>query len=178
MPRSPIQAKGLLTSCIKSNDPCLFFEPKALYRIAEEEVPLEEYEIPLGKAEILKEGSDLTLIAYGLQLRHARMAAAMAAEDGISVEVIDLRTILPYDEETVVNSVKKTGKCIITHEAPLTCGFGAELAAKIQEKAFDHLEAPLRRVAGYDTPFPLVFEPLYLPDRFKIYEAIKQTVEY
>lgn len=89
------------------------------------------------------------------------------------MEVIDLRTILPWDEETVVNSVKKTGKCIVTHEAPLTCGFGAEISAKIQEKAFDHLEAPLRRVAGYDTPFPLVFEPLYLPDRFKIFEAIK-----
>ena len=173
MPRSPVQAKGLLRSCIEANDPCLFFEPKALYRVAEEEVPVEDYSIPLGKAEVLREGSDVTLVAYGLQMRHARMAAAMAEQAGISVEVIDLRTILPWDEETVVNSVKKTGRCIITHEAPYTCGFGAELSAKIQEKAFDHLEAPLRRVAGYDTPFPLVFEPLYLPDRFKIFEAIK-----
>ena len=131
MPRSPVQAKGLLMSCIKSKDPCIFFEPKALYRLAEEEVPLEDYEIPLGKAEVLQEGSDVTLIAYGLQMRHARMAAKMAEEAGISVEVIDLRTILPWDEETVVNSVKKTGKCIVTHEAPLTCGFGAELASKI-----------------------------------------------
>lgn len=178
MPRSPVQAKGLLLSCIRSNDPCLFFEPKALYRVAEEDVPMEDYEIPLGKAEILKEGTDITLIAYGLQMRHARMAATMAEELGISVEVIDLRTILPWDEETVINSVKKTGRCIITHEAPLTSGFGAELASKIQEKAFDHLEAPLRRVTGYDTPFPLVYEPLYLPDRHKIFEAIKETMDY
>ena len=178
MPRSPVQAKGLLLSCIRSNDPCLFFEPKALYRVAEEDVPLEDYEIPLGKAEVLKEGSDITLIAYGLQMRHARMAAQMAEEIGISVEVIDLRTILPWDEETVIKSVKKTGKCIVTHEAPITSGFGAELTSKIQEKAFDHLEAPVRRVAGYDLPFPLVFEPLYLPDRLKILEAIKETVKY
>ena len=106
------------------------------------------------------------------------MAAQMAKDAGISVEVIDLRTILPYDRETIIASVKKTGKCIITHEAPLTCGFGAEIASRIQEEAFDYLEAPLRRVAGYDTPFPLVFEPLYLPDRFKLFEAIKETVEY
>jgi 2-oxoisovalerate dehydrogenase E1 component beta subunit len=149
-----------------------------LYRVAEERVPLEDYMIPLGKAEILKEGRDITLIAYGLQMRHARMAAHMAEKEGISVELIDLRTILPWDEETVLKSVKKTGKCIITHEAPITCGFGAELASKIQEKAFDSLEAPIKRVAGYDTPFPLVFEPLYLPDRFKIFEAIKETVKY
>lgn len=179
MPRSPAQAKGLLLACIRSNDPCLFFEPKALYRVAEEDVPLEDYEVPLGKAEVLQEGSDLTLVAYGLQMRTARMAAQMAKEQlGVSIEIIDLRTILPWDEETVINSVKKTGKCIITHEAPITCGFGAEVSSRIQEKAFEYLEAPLKRVAGYDTPFPLVYEPLYLPDRFKIFEAIKETMEY
>lgn len=96
----------------------------------------------------------------------------------MSIEIIDLRTILPWDEETVINSVKKTGKCIITHEAPITCGFGAEISSRVQEKAFEYLEAPLKRVAGYDTPFPLVYEPLYLPDRFKIFEAIKETMEY
>ena len=131
MPRSPVQAKGLLLSCIRSNDPCLFFEPKALYRLAEEMVPTEDYEIPLGKAEVLQEGSDVTLIAYGLQMRHARMATKMAEDAGISVELIDLRTILPWDQETVLNSVRKTGKCIVTHEAPITCGFGAELTSKI-----------------------------------------------
>jgi len=158
MPRSPVQAKGLLLSCIRSNDPCLFFEPKALYRVAEEDVPLEDYMIPLGKAEVLKEGTDITLVAYGLQMRVARMAAKMAEDAGISVEIIDLRTVLPWDQETVLNSVRKTGKCIVTHEAPITCGFGAEITSKIQEKAFDFLEAPVRRVCGYDTPFPLVFE--------------------
>ena len=179
MPRSPVQAKGLLLSCIRSNDPCIFFEPKALYRVAEEDVPVEDYEIPLGKAEIIQEGTYITLIAYGLQMRAARMAAQMAKEElGVSIEIIDLRTILPWDQETVIESVKKTGRCIITHEAPITCGFGAELASKIQEKAFDHLEAPLKRVAGYDTPFPLAYESLYLPDRFKLFEAIKETLDY
>ena len=178
IPRSPVQAKGLLLSCIRSKDPCLFFEPKALYRVAEEDVPIEDYEIPLGKAEVLQEGTDLTMVAYGLQMRHARMAAAMAEELGASIEIIDLRTICPWDEETVIESVKKTGRCLITHEAPLTCGFGGEVASRIQEKAFEHLEAPVKRVTGYDTPFSLVFEPLYLPDRFKIFEGIKEVLEY
>lgn len=106
------------------------------------------------------------------------MAASLAEAEGISCEIIDLRTIYPYDEETVIKSVMKTGRCIVTHEAPLTCGFGSEISSKIQEKAFDYLEAPVKRVAGYDTPFPLVWEQLYLPDRFKIFEAIKQTVQY
>ena len=173
-----MQAKGLLLSCIKSNDPCLFFEPKILYRIAEEDVPTEYYEIPLGKAEVMKEGKDITIVSYGMQLRQVRMAVSRAEEVGIDCEVIDLRTIVPWDRETVINSIKKTGKCIVTHEAPITCGFGAELAATIQQDAFDHLEAPVKRVCGYDTPFPLVFEPLYLPDNRKIFEAIKETVKY
>jgi len=134
--------------------------------------------IPLGKAEVLKEGKDITIVSYGTQLRHVRMAATLAAKEGFSCEIIDLRTILPWDQETVINSIKKTGRCLVTHEAPITCGFGAELAAKVQEKAFDWLEAPVKRVAGYDTPFPLVFEPLYLPDRLKVFEGIKETVRY
>ena len=109
----------------------IFFEPKILYRIAEEDVPLEDYEIPLMKAEVMKEGKDITIVSYGTQLRHVRMAAALAENEGISCEIIDLRTILPWDEETVINSVKKTGRCLVTHEAPITCGFGAELTAKI-----------------------------------------------
>jgi 2-oxoisovalerate dehydrogenase E1 component beta subunit len=106
------------------------------------------------------------------------MAAALAEKDGVSCEIIDLRTILPWDVDTVVNSVKKTGRCIVTHEAPITNGFGAEVSSKIQERCFNHLEAPVRRVCGLDTPFPLIFESLYLPDRFKIYEAIKDTINY
>ena len=124
-------------------------------------MPTEDYEIPLGKAEVMKEGSDITIVAYGMQIRQVRMAVKRAEEIGISCEIIDLRTILPWDQETVINSIKKTGKCIVTHEAPKTCGFGAEVSSQIQERAFDYLEAPVRRVCGYDTPFPLVFEPLY-----------------
>ena len=178
MPRSPVQAKGLLLSSIRNNNPVIFFEPKILYRLADEDVPVEDYEIPLMKAEVIKEGTDLTIVSYGTQLRHVRMAAALAQEEGINCEIVDLRTIIPWDQETVLNSVKKTGRCIVTHEAPITCGFGAELTSTIQEKAFLHLEAPVKRVCGYDTPFPLAFESLYLPDRFKIFEAIKQTVKY
>jgi len=110
----------------------IFLEPKILYRIAEEDVPVEDFEVPLMKAEVMKEGKDVTIISYGTQLRHVRMAAALAEErEGISCEIIDLRTILPWDEQTVIESVKKTGRCIVTHEAPVTCGFGAELASKI-----------------------------------------------
>jgi len=106
------------------------------------------------------------------------MAVKMAEDAGISVEVIDLRTILPWDKETVINSIKKTGKCIVSHEAPITCGFGSEIVSTIQNDAFDYLEPPVRRVCGYDTPFPLVFEHLYIPDSLKIFEAIKETVNY
>lgn len=177
-PRSPVQAKGLLLASIRHNNPVIFLEPKILYRIAEEDVPVEDYEVPLMVAEVIKEGKDITLISYGTQLRHVRMAAALAEKEGISCEIVDLRTILPWDEKTVIESVKKTGRCIVTHEAPITCGFGAELTAKIQEKCFLHLEAPVKRVCGYDTPFPLAFEQFYLPDRFKLLEAIKNTMKY
>lgn len=178
MPRSPIQAKGLLLSSIRSKDPVIFFEPKALYRIAEEEVPDEDYEIPLGKAEVMREGSDITLVGYGIQMRKLILAAELAKKDGISCEVIDLRTILPWDADTVEKSVRKTGKLIVSHEAPITNGFASEVSSKIQERCFLHLEAPIKRVCGYDTPFPLVFEPLYLPDQYKLYQAILDTVNY
>lgn len=131
MPRSPIQAKGLLLSAIRSKDPVLFFEPKILYRIAEEDVPMEDYEIEIGKADVMKEGSDITIVSYGAQLRQVRMAAAEAEKEGVSVEIIDLRTISPLDMDTIKTSVQKTGKCIVTHEAPRTVGFGAELSSRI-----------------------------------------------
>lgn len=178
MPRSPIQAKGLLLSSIRSKDPVIFLEPKALYRIAEEEVPDEDYEIPIGKAEVMREGSDITIVGYGLQTRRMIIAAELAKKDGISCELIDLRTILPWDVETVEKSVKKTGRLIVTHEAPVTNGFAGEVSSKIQERCFLHLQAPIKRVCGYDVPFPLVFEPLYLPDQFKLYQAIKDCVNY
>ena len=106
------------------------------------------------------------------------MAAAMAEKDGVSVEIIDLRTILPWDVDAVVESVKKTRRCIVTHEAPITNGFASEVSSKIQERCFLHLEAPVKRVCGYDTPFPLIYEPFYMPDRLKLYEAIKETMNY
>ena len=138
-PSDPIKTKGLLLSSIRSKDPVIFLEPKALYRGMEAEVPTEDYELPLFKADVVQEGKDLTLIAYGAQLQVALQAAEMAKEQGINIEVIDLQTIYPYDHETLSTSLKKTGKCIITHEAPITCGIGSELSAKLQEECFNYL---------------------------------------
>jgi 2-oxoisovalerate dehydrogenase E1 component beta subunit len=179
MPRGPKSAKGLLLSSIRSKDPVIFLEPKALYRAAVEEVPEGDYEIPLGKAEVLREGRDVTVLGWGGQLRMLTKACDLALEkDGIQCELIDLQTILPWDVETVERSVNKTGKLVVSHEAPITCGFGAEVAAKIQERCFLSLEAPIQRVCGYDTPFPLVFEKYYIPDEFKNLEAIRKVVDF
>ena len=126
----------MLRSCILSNDPAIFFEPKILYRMAEDEVPMEDYTIPLRKAEIMREGKDVTIVGFGNLTRAMKMAAKMAEEKGISCELVDLRTIMPYDIETIEKSVNKTGRLIITHEAPVTCGVGAEIAAKVHERCF------------------------------------------
>lgn len=178
MPRSPIQAKGLLLSAAKSKNPVLFFESKRLYQLAKENVPKEDYEIELSKAEVVRKGKDITLIGWGAQTRVCQSAAHMASEAGIDVEVIDLRTVYPWDKETVIESVKKTGKAIITHEAPISSGLGAEISSVIQEKCFIHLSSPISRVCGYDTPFPHLQEPLYLPNRHKIFEAIKESMKW
>ncbi len=179
VPRSPAQAKGLLLACVRDPDPCIFFEPKALYRSSVEEVPLGAFTLPLGAAEVVLEGGDVTLVGWGAQVGVLlRAAEAVRAAAGVACEVIDLRTILPWDAATVVASVKKTGRCVVSHEAPRTCGFGAEIAAEVQEAAFLHLEAPVARVTGYDTPFSLVHEAAYLPDVDKVVEAIKRTVLY
>jgi len=177
-PRGPTQAKGLLLAAIRSPDPTLVFEPKVLYRQAVEEVPTGDFELPLGKAEVLREGTDLTLIAWGSQVHRVLKAAEMAALDGVSCEVLDLQSILPWDEESVMASVQKTGRCIIAHEAPKTSGFGAELAAAIQERCFLVLEAPVRRVCGWDTPFPLVWEEFYLPTPLRVYDAITSVMAF
>ncbi|CAH0605689.1 unnamed protein product [Chrysodeixis includens] len=179
VPRGPTSAKGLLLSCIQSPDPCVFLEPKILYRSASEDVPVGEYTLPLGKAELLREGDAATLIGWGTQV-HVLLEVAQMAQDqlGVKCDVIDLQSILPWDEETVCNSVKKTGRCIIAHEAPLTSGFGAEVAATIQEECFLHLEAPVSRVCGWDAPFPHVFERFYLPDTTRCYHALKETLKY
>lgn len=178
MPRSPRCAKGLLLSSIRSKDPVVFLEPKILYRSAVEEVPDADYELPLGKAEIVRPGSDVTLVGWGAQLRTLQVACDLAEKEGVSCELIDLRTILPWDADCVIHSVKKTGKLIVSHEAPITCGFGAEVVATLQQDCFFHLEAPIQRVCGYDTPFGLVFEKHYLPDEKKNLDAIRRVMEF
>ncbi|KAK3384465.1 2-oxoisovalerate dehydrogenase beta subunit mitochondrial precursor [Lasiosphaeria ovina] len=181
MPRSPLQAKGLLLAAIQSNDPCIFMEPKILYRAAVEQVPTAPYTLPLSKAEILKEGTDVTIISYGQPL-YKCMAAINHAERvmGVSVELIDLRTIYPWDKECVLKSVRKTGRCIVVHESMVNAGVGAEVAAAIQEdtETFLRLEAPVARVAGWSIHMPLLFEAFNTPDVARIYDNIKKVVEY
>ncbi|XP_041970891.1 2-oxoisovalerate dehydrogenase subunit beta, mitochondrial [Aricia agestis] len=179
IPRGPITAKGLLLACTQSPDPCVFLEPKVLYRAAAEPVPTETYTLPLGKAQVLREGSSATLIGWGTQV-HVLLEVAQTAEQqlGVKCEVIDLMSILPWDQETVFNSVRKTGRCLVSHEAPLTSGFGAEIAASVQEECFLHLEAPVSRVCGWDAPFPHVFEPLYLPTKHRVYHELTKLLEY
>jgi 2-oxoisovalerate dehydrogenase E1 component beta subunit len=176
VPSSPYDAKGLLVSAIHSNDPVLFFEPKRIYRSLKEEVPEEEYAIPLGQAEVAIIGKDLTLIGWGAQHQQNKLAAQELSQEGISVEVINLRSLHPLDINTIVASVEKTGRAVIAHEAPKTQGFGAELAALIQEKCFYSLEAPIRRCCGLDTPFPHTLEAAYLPDASRVKMAILETL--
>lgn len=179
IPRGPIQAKGLLLSSIRDKNPVIFLEPKILYRSAVDQVSTDDYELPLGKAEVVQEGSDITLVGWGTQVHVLLEAAKLAAEkDQLSCEVIDLQTILPWDKDTIIKSVRKTGRLLIAHEAPKTGGFAAEIAAQIGEDCILDLKAPIGRVTGWDTPFPLVFEKLYLPDKLRCYEAIKKTINF
>ncbi|MEX1226892.1 MAG: transketolase C-terminal domain-containing protein [Marinobacter sp.] len=178
VPRNPHQAKGLLLASIHDPNPVLFFEPKRLYRASTGEVPEEDYRLPLGEAEVIKEGTDITLLGWGAQMEVLTQAVEMAEKEGISCEVIDLRTILPWDVKTVADSVLKTGRLLISHEAPLTGGFAGEIAATIQERCFLYLESPIARVTGLDTPFPLALEKEYLPDHLKVFEAIRASVEF
>ena len=178
VPRNPYQAKGLLLASIRDKNPVIFFEPKRLYRASVGEVPTEDYQLPLGKAEVVTAGSDITLLAWGAQMEIIEKAAEMAANDNISCEVIDLRTILPWDIETVVNSVLKTGRLLVSQEAPLTAGFASEVAATIQKECFLYLESPIERVCGMDTPYPLALEKEYVADHLKVYEAIKRSINY
>jgi len=178
IPRNPYQAKGLLLASIRDDNPVIFFEPKRLYRASTGEVPEEDYQLPIGKVEVLQTGSDITLLAWGAQMEVLQKAADLAANDGISCEVIDLRSILPWDIETIANSVVKTGRLLVTQEAPLTAGFASEIAATIQQECFLHLESPIERVCGLDTPYPLALEKEYVSDHLKIYEAIKRSINY
>ncbi|ABO23792.1 alpha-ketoacid dehydrogenase subunit beta [Shewanella loihica] len=178
VPRNAYQAKGLLLASIRDKNPVVFFEPKRLYRASVGEVPDEAYEIELGKAEVVQEGTDITVLAWGAQMEIVEEAAKMAAKKGISCEVIDLRTLAPWDVDTVAASVKKTGRLVINHEAPLTGGFAGEIAATIQQECFLYLESPISRVCGLDTPYPLIHEKEYMPDALKTFEAIKASMKY
>lgn len=179
IPSTPYDTKGLLISAIESDDTVIFMEPKRIYRAIKQEVPEEKYSIPLGKAKILSEGSDVTLVAYGAMIREAQKAVAMAKKDGISVELIDLRTIYPLDKQTVVESVKKTGRMVVVHEGPNTFGVGAELTAIVNENAFLNQEAPVVRVTGFDTIVPLPRgEHHYIISPEKIYYGIQKSVKF
>lgn len=178
VPRGPVQAKGLLLAAIRCPDPTLVLEPKVLYRQAVEDVPIEDFELPIGKAEVVKEGRDVTLIGWGNQVNRLLSARDLAEQHGISCEVLDLQSLIPWDEETVITSVEKTGRCVLAHEAPKTCGFGAELAATLQEKCFLKLEAPVQRVCGWDTPFPLAFEEFYLPTPLRVLDAVQRVMNF
>ncbi|HEX8951362.1 MAG TPA: alpha-ketoacid dehydrogenase subunit beta [Polyangia bacterium] len=178
IPSNPYDAKGLLLSAMRGEDPVIFMEPKRVYRAAKGEVPETDYTVPLGQAKVVREGSQLTVLCYGAMVHTCVEAAQLAEKDGFDPEIIDLRTLLPLDAETVLTSVRKTGRVVIAHEAPKTCGYGAELAAIIAEKALMSLEAPINRVAGFDTPFPYTLENEYLPSPDRVALAIKQTAQF
>ncbi|MFZ4398713.1 MAG: alpha-ketoacid dehydrogenase subunit beta [Bacteroidales bacterium] len=179
IPSTPHDAKGLLISAIESNDPVIFMEPKRIYRAIKQEVAEEKFSVPIGKAKVLNSGTDVTVVAYGAMVREVQKAIQMAKEAGISVELIDLRTIYPIDKETITASVKKTGRIITVAEGPTSFGMGAEIAAIISEEAFLHLEAPPKRVTGFDTIVPLPKgEHFYLLTPEKIFYEIERTVKY
>lgn len=178
MPASPHDAKGLLISAIRDPDPVLFFEPKRIYRAFREEVPEDEYTIPIGEAKIVEAGDDVTVVSWGAMVVDCLKAMDELPED-LSVELIDLRTIYPLDIERIAESVQKTGRCVVVHEAPKTAGFGAEIAALVMERCFLHLEAPVQRVAGFDTFMPYYkLELEYLPSVQRIAEAIGACAAY
>ena len=176
MPSSPYDAKGLLISAIRDPDPVMFFEPKRIYRAFREEVPEDEYTLPLGKARVVCEGNEMTIVSWGASVVQCMQAIERG---GRSIELIDLRTLYPFDMDAVEASVKKTGRCVIVHEAPKTCGFGAEIAARIMERCFLYLESPVQRVAGFDTIMPYYkLELDYMPDADRIARAIEETAAY
>ncbi len=178
MPSSPYDAKGLLISAIRDPDPVMFFEPKRVYRSFREEVPEDEYTIEIGKGKVVEEGSDLTVVTWGAPVYQCLEAMDKLPED-LSVELIDLRSIYPYDEDIILESVEKTGRCVVVHESPKTCGFGAEIAAMVQERAFLHLKAPVQRVAGFDTVMPYYkLELEYLPESPRILDGIMACATY
>lgn len=179
IPSTPYDARGLIISAIRDPDPVLFCEPKRVYRAIKEEVPDGTYTVPIGEAKVLREGDDVTVICWGAMVREVLRATEQIKDEGVNAEVIDLRTISPMDDETMISSVKKTGRVAIVHEAPKTCGLGAEIIARINEKALLSLEAPVERVAGYDTAFPLTkMENDYLPSPERIVRGIRKVMAF
>jgi pyruvate dehydrogenase E1 component beta subunit len=177
-PSNPYEAKGLLLSAMRQDDPVIFFEPKRIYRAAKGDVPEGDYTVEIGRAKVVREGRDVTVIAWGAMLHEAQAAVEQAAEKGIDCELIDPRTLWPLDIDCLTESARKTGRVVIVHEAARTCGFGAELSSLIQERCFVHLEAPVRRVTGWDTPFPYTLENEYLPRAPRILRGIEQTAAF
>ncbi|HUT07881.1 MAG TPA: alpha-ketoacid dehydrogenase subunit beta [Candidatus Latescibacteria bacterium] len=179
VPSTPYDAKGLLTASLRSDDPVIFLEPAKLYRAEKQDVPEEPFEVPLRKAAIVRQGKDLTIIAWGAMVPVARKAAEAAEAEGVGAEIVDLRTLSPMDRETFVASVKKTGRALVVHEAPKTCGLGAEIAATIGETALLSLNAPVLRVTGQDITVPLPkSEELYYPGPERVLRAIHRLMEY
>jgi len=178
MPSTPSDAKGLLASAIRGEDPVIFLEPKALYRTVKGEVPQGEHLVPIGVGRTVRPGADVTLVTWGAMVPVAAMAAETAAAEGVGVEIIDPRTLWPLDIGMIEASVNRTGRAVVLHEAPRTCGFGAEVSALIQERCFLHLNAPVARVTGFDTPFPYALEKSYLPDPERTLRAIRASMDF
>jgi len=179
IPSTPYDTKGLLASAIRDPDPVIFLEPKLIYRAFREEVPDETYTVPLGEAAVRREGSDVSVFTWGAMTRPTMEAAETLAEEGIDAEVVDLRTLSPMDEETIVESFKKTGRGVVVHEAPKTGGLAGEITATLQEEALLYQEAPIERVTGFDTPYPLyALEDYYLPEAARVEDGIRNAVEF
>jgi len=178
VPSTPHDAKGLLISSIEDPDPVLFLEPKALYRSIKGEVPEDRYTVELSTLRNVREGDDVTVICYGAMVPVCAAAAEKAAEQGIECSVVDLRTLLPLDEDGVLEAAKRSGRVVIVHEAPRFCGMGGEISALIAENAIEYMEAPIRRVTGFDTPYPNSLEHHYLPDERRVLDAIEETASF
>ena len=178
IPSTPADAKGLLISSIRDEDPVMFLEPKRIYRTAKGDVPEGEHVVPLSKGRIVREGTDCTVIAYGSMVGICEKAADEASSFGKSIEIVDPRTLVPLDEQIILDSVKKTGRCVVVYEAPKTCGYGSEIAALIAEQVIEYMEGPVVRVAGFDTPFPYALENLYMPDVRRILKGIQKSFNW
>ncbi|WP_435365506.1 alpha-ketoacid dehydrogenase subunit beta [Haloarchaeobius sp. DYHT-AS-18] len=180
IPSTPYDAKGMLISAIRDPDPVVFLEPKLIYRAFRDEVPTGDYEVPLGEAAVRREGADISVFTWGAMTRPTMEAAEeLAEEDGIDAEVVDIRSISPLDEDTIVESFKKTGRAAVVHEAPKSGGLGGEIATIIQEEALLYQEAPVKRITGFDTPFPLyALEDYYLPEPARIKKGIREAMDF